>query len=154
MAGSGDQLSIPVLTRARILIVEARYHAHINDMLLAGVRRMLERARVNRVEHVVVPGALEIPAAIALAPKSYDGFVAIGVVIRGETTHYDTVAYESSRGITDLAVRDQRLIGNGILTVENEQQAIVRADPAQMDKGGGAALAALHLIALRDRFRG
>ncbi|HWL67921.1 MAG TPA: 6,7-dimethyl-8-ribityllumazine synthase [Geminicoccus sp.] len=154
MAGSGDQLSIPVLTRARILIVEARYHAHINDMLLAGVRRMLERARVNRVEHVVVPGALEIPAAIALAPKSYDGFVAIGVVIRGETTHYDTVAYESSRGITDLAVREQRLIGNGILTVENEQQAIVRADPAQMDKGGGAALAALHLIALRDRFRG
>ncbi|WP_159714440.1 6,7-dimethyl-8-ribityllumazine synthase [Geminicoccus flavidas] len=154
MAGSGDQLSIPVLARARILIVEARYHAHINDMLLAGVRRMLERARVNRVEHVVVPGALEIPAAIALAPKSYDGFVAIGVVIRGETTHYDTVAYESSRGITDLAVREQRLIGNGILTVENEQQAIVRADPAQMDKGGGAALAALHLIALRDRFRG
>ncbi|WP_191061244.1 6,7-dimethyl-8-ribityllumazine synthase [Geminicoccus harenae] len=154
MAGSGDQLSIPVLTRARILIVEARYHAHINDMLLAGVRRMLERARVNRVEHVVVPGALEIPAAIALAPKSYDGFVAIGVVIRGETTHYDTVAYESSRGITDLAVREQRLIGNGILTVENEQQALERADPARMDKGGGAALAALHLIALRDRFRG
>jgi 6,7-dimethyl-8-ribityllumazine synthase len=154
MAGSGDQLSIPVLTRARILIVEARYHAHINDMLLAGVRRMLERARVNRVEHAVVPGALEIPAAIALAPKSYDGFVALGVVIRGETTHYDTVAYESSRGITDLAVREQRLIGNGILTVENEQQALERADPARMDKGGGAALAALHLIALRDRFRG
>jgi 6,7-dimethyl-8-ribityllumazine synthase len=154
MAGSGDPLAIPTLMRARILIVEARYHAHINDMLLAGTRRMLERARVNRVDHVVVPGALEIPPAIAIAPKSYDGFVALGVVIRGETTHYDTVAYESSRGITELAVRDHRLVGNGILTIENEQQAIVRADPAQMDKGGGAALAVLHLIALRDKFRG
>lgn len=154
MAGSGDLLAIPKLARARILIVEARYHASINDMLLAGTRRMLERARVHRVEHVVVPGALEIPPAIAISPKSYDGFVALGVIIRGETTHYDTVAYESSRGITELAIRDHRLIGNGILTVENEQQAIARADPTQMDKGGGAALAALHLIALRDRFRG
>jgi 6,7-dimethyl-8-ribityllumazine synthase len=154
MAGSGDQLGIPILTRARVLIVEARYYAEINDMLVAGARRMLEKARVNRIDHVVVPGALEIPAAIALAPKSYDGFVALGVIIRGETTHYDTVAYESSRGITELAIRENRLVGNGILTVENEQQAIVRADPAQLDKGGGAALAALHLIALRDKFRG
>ena len=154
MAGSGESLAIPTLVRARLLIVEARYHTKINDLLIAGARRMLERARVNRVDHVVVPGALEIPPAIALAPKSYDGFVAIGVVIRGETTHYDTVAYESSRGITELAIREHRLIGNGILTVETEQQAVERADPARMDKGGGAALAALHLIGLRDMFRG
>src|SRR3954466_13135048 len=102
MAGSGDPLAIPTLMRARILIVEARYHTHINDMLLAGARRMLDRARVNRVDHVVVPGALEIPPAIAIATKSYDGFGALGVVSPAETTHYDTVAYESSRGITQL----------------------------------------------------
>ena len=153
MAGQGDQLDIPHLPRARILVVEARYHRHINDLLVAGTRRMLERARVNRVDHVIVPGALEIPPAIAIAPRSYDAFVALGVVIRGETTHYDTVANESSRGIMDLGIRDARLIGNGILTVENEDQALERADPAQLDKGGGAARAALQLVVLRDLFQ-
>ena len=96
---------------------------------------------------------VRMKSAIAIAPRSYDAFVALGGVIRGETTHYDTVANESSRGIMDLGIRDARLIGNGILTVENEDQALERADPAQLDKGGGAALAALQLVVLRDLFQ-
>ena len=100
-----------------------------------------------------MPGALEIPAAIALADQSgaYDGYVAIGVVIRGETYHFEIVAGESARGIMALTI-DGLAIGNGILTVENEAQAQVRADPAQKDKGGEAAKAALALLALKERF--
>ena len=137
---------------ADILIVEARFYAHLNDMLIAGARTALE-AKGHKVEVLTVPGALEIPGAIALAAEAdrYDGFVAIGVVIRGETYHFEIVAGESARAIMALTM-DGIAIGNGILTVENEAQALVRADPAQKDKGGEAAKAALALLALQDRF--
>lgn len=137
---------------ARFLIVEARFYAHLNDMLIAGAKAALKRAG-HEVEILTVPGALEIPGAIALAAESgeFDGFVAIGVVIRGETYHFEIVAGESARAIMALTM-DGIAIGNGILTVENEAQALVRADPAQKDKGGEAAMAALALHALQDRF--
>jgi 6,7-dimethyl-8-ribityllumazine synthase len=137
----------------RILIVEARFYAHLNDMLIAGARAALE-AVGHKVEVLTVPGALEIPGAIALAAESdqYEGFVAIGVVIRGETYHFEIVAGESARAIMALTM-DGIAIGNGILTVENEAQALVRADPAQKDKGGEAAKATLALMALQERFR-
>ena len=137
---------------ARFLIVEARFYDHLNDMLIAGARRALEAAG-HSVELLTVPGALEVPGAIALAAESgrFDGFVALGVVIRGETYHFEIVAGESARGIMALTM-DGLAIGNGILTTENEAQAIVRADPAQADKGGGAAEAAMALLALRERF--
>lgn len=137
---------------ARILIVEARYYAHLNDMLLAGARRAIEAAG-HEHETLTVPGALEIPGATALASESgeHDAFVALGVVIRGETYHFEIVAGESARGIMALTM-DGIAAGNGILTVENEAQAIVRADPEQGDKGGDAARAALALLAVRERF--
>jgi 6,7-dimethyl-8-ribityllumazine synthase len=137
---------------ARILIVEARFYAHLNDMLIAGARAAAEAAG-HEVEVLTVPGALEIPGAIALAAEAdlYDGFVAIGVVIRGETYHFEIVAGESARAIMALTM-DGIAIGNGILTVENEAQALVRADPAEKDKGGEAAKAALALMALQERF--
>ncbi|MFN9634347.1 MAG: 6,7-dimethyl-8-ribityllumazine synthase [Erythrobacteraceae bacterium] len=137
---------------ARILIVAARFYAHLNDMLVAGARAALEAAGLE-VEVLTVPGALEIPGAIALAAEAglYDGFVAIGVVIRGETYHFEIVAGESARAIMALTM-DGIAIGNGILTVENEAQAMVRADPAQKDKGGEAVKATLALMALQDRF--
>ncbi len=137
---------------ARFLIVEARFYDHLNDMLVAGAKAVLTAAG-HEVEVLSVPGALEIPGAIALADASgdYDGYVAIGVVIRGETWHFEIVAGESARGIMALTL-DGLAIGNGILTVENEAQALVRADPAQKDKGGEAAKAALALLALKERF--
>jgi 6,7-dimethyl-8-ribityllumazine synthase len=137
---------------ADILIVEARFYAHLNDMLIAGARAALE-AEGHTVEVLTVPGALEIPGAIALAAEAdrYDAYVAIGVVIRGETYHFEIVAGESARAIMALTM-DGIAIGNGILTVENEAQALVRADPAQKDKGGEAAKAALALLVLQDRF--
>ena len=137
---------------ARFLIVEARFYDHLNDMLVAGARAALEQAG-HQVEVLTVPGALEVPGAIALASESgrYDGYVGIGVVIRGETYHFEIVAGESARGIMALTM-DGLAIGNGILTVENEAQALVRADPAQKDKGGEAARAAMVLLGLRDRF--
>jgi 6,7-dimethyl-8-ribityllumazine synthase len=135
---------------ARFLIVEARFYDHLNDKLIAGAKAALKG---HDVEVVTVPGALEIPGAIALADESerYDGYVAIGVVIRGETYHFEIVAGESARGIMALTM-DGVAIGNGILTVENEEQALVRADAAQKDKGGEAAKAALALLALKERF--
>lgn len=137
---------------AHFLIVEARFYEHLNDMLIAGARDALEQAG-HAVDILTVPGALELPGAIALAAESgrYDGFVAIGVVIRGETYHFEIVAGESARGIMALTM-DGIAIGNGILTVENEAQALVRADPSQKNKGGEAAEAALALLGLRDRF--
>jgi len=137
---------------AKFLIVEARFYAHLNDMLIAGARGALEAAG-HEVEVLTVPGALEIPGAIALAAEAdlYDGFVAIGVVIRGETYHFEIVAGESARAIMALTM-DGIAIGNGILTVENEAQALVRADPAQKDKGGEAAKAALALRDIASRF--
>ena len=137
---------------ARILIVEARFYAHLNDMLVAGAKAAIEAAG-HEADVLTVPGALEVPGAIALAAESgeYDGFVAIGVVIRGETYHFEIVAGESARAIMALTM-DGIPIGNGILTTENEAQALVRADPEQKNKGGEAAQAALELLKLTDRF--
>ena len=137
---------------AKILIVEARFYAHLNDMLLSGARAALETAGHSH-ETVTVPGALEVPGAIALAAESerFDAYVGLGVVIRGETWHFEIVAGESARALMALSL-DGLAIGNGILTVENEQQAIVRADPAHGNKGAGAAEAALVLLELRKRF--
>ncbi|MBX7502657.1 6,7-dimethyl-8-ribityllumazine synthase [Qipengyuania sp. YG27] len=137
---------------ARFLIVEARFYDHLNDMLVAGARAALV-AKGHEVEVLTVPGALEVPGAIALASESgqYDGYVGIGVVIRGETYHFEIVAGESARGIMALTM-DGMAIGNGILTVENEDQALVRADPKQKDKGGEAAQAAMALLALQEKF--
>ena len=137
---------------AKFLIVEARFYEHLNDQLIAGARAALKAAG-HKADVVTVPGALEIPAAIALADQdgSYDGYVAIGVVIRGETYHFEIVAGESARGIMALTM-DGLPIGNGILTVENEAQALVRADPARKDKGGEAAKAALALYELKKKW--
>jgi 6,7-dimethyl-8-ribityllumazine synthase len=135
---------------ARILIVEARFYAHLNDMLIAGARAAIEAAGHDH-ETITVPGALEIPGAIALAADHYDAFVAIGVVIRGETYHFEIVAGESARALMAMTL-DGVVIGNGILTTENEAQAIVRADPAQKDKGGEAAKAALAMLDLQRRY--
>ena len=137
---------------AKFLIVEARFYDHLNDMLIAGAKAAIKTAG-HQAEVITVPGALEIPGAIALADQAdmYDGYVAIGVVIRGETYHFEIVAGESARGIMALTM-DGVAIGNGILTVENEAQALVRADPAQKNKGGEAAEAAIALLKLRERF--
>ena len=137
---------------AKFLIVEARFYDHLNDMLVAGAKAAL-KAKGHEVEVITVPGALEIPGTIAMAAEAqqYDGFVAIGVVSRGETYHFEIVAGESARGIMALTM-DGIAIGNGILTVENEEQAIVRADPKQKDKGGEAAIAAMKLLELQNRF--
>ena len=135
---------------ARILIVEARFYADLNDRLLAGAKAALKG---HEVETITVPGALEIPAAIAFADgtDAYDAYVALGIVIRGETYHFEIVAGESARGIMALTL-DGLAIGNGILTVENDAQALARADAAQKDKGGEAARAALAMLALKERF--
>ena len=137
---------------ARILIVEARFYEHLNDLLLEGARAAIEEAGHGH-ETVTVPGALEIPAAIALAAETgrYDAFVALGVVIRGETFHFEIVALESARGLMALTL-DGLAIGNGILTVEDEAQALARARRTEKDKGGEAARAALAMLALRERF--
>jgi 6,7-dimethyl-8-ribityllumazine synthase len=137
---------------ARILIVEARFYEKLNDMLIAGARAVLQ-AEGHAVETLTVPGALEIPGAIALATESgqYDAFVAIGVVIRGETYHFEIVSNESARGLLALTL-DGITIGNGILTVENEAQALDRADPERKNKGGEAARAALAMLELQNRF--
>jgi 6,7-dimethyl-8-ribityllumazine synthase len=135
---------------AKILIVEARFYGHLADLLLAGARDAIEAEGHNH-ETVTVPGALEVPAAIALAAESFDAFVALGVVIRGETYHFEIVAGESARAIMALTL-DGLAIGNGILTVENEAQALARARPDEKDKGGEAAKAALAMLALKERF--
>ncbi len=137
---------------AHILIAEARFYAHLNDMLLAGAREAIEAAGHSH-ETITVPGALELPGAIALAAESgrFDAYVALGVVIRGETWHFEIVAGESARGLMALTM-DGLAVGNGILTVENEAQAIVRANPQHANKGGGAAEAALALMELKRKF--
>ncbi|ETI65238.1 6,7-dimethyl-8-ribityllumazine synthase [Sphingobium sp. C100] len=136
---------------AKFLIVEARFYDHLNDLLIEGAKAALDEAG-HKYEVVTVPGALEIPGAIALAAETgrYDGFVAIGVVIRGETYHFEVVSNESARGLMALSM-DAIAIGNGILTVEDEAQALVRARPDQKDKGGEAAKAAIAMLALRER---
>lgn len=137
---------------ATVLLIEARFYPHLNDMLLAGARRAIEAAG-HKHEALTVPGALEIPGAIALAARSgrFCAFVGLGVVIRGETYHFEVVSNESARGIMDLTLQGYA-VGNGVLTVENESQAIVRCDPDQLDKGGGAANAALALFDLRQKY--
>ena len=137
-----------------ILIVEARFYDDLSDALLDGAKAVLDEAAAT-YEIVTVPGALEVPGAIAFAldaEAAYDGFVALGMVIRGETYHFELVCNESARGLTDLAVNRKAAIGNGIITVENIEQGWARADKARKDKGGGAAKAALAMVELRQRF--
>ena len=143
------------LKGARILVVEARYYEAIADTLLAGVRRALEEIGAS-FDVVTVPGALEIPTALAIAldaaaakRKSYDGAVALGCVIRGDTIHFEIVSEQSARGLMDVSIARKIPIGNAILTVNNEDQAKVRASLDQGDKGGEAARAALTLVRLK-----
>lgn len=145
---------------ARALIVEARFYDDLADALLAGARAALDGAGVES-DVVTVPGALEIPAALTIAldaaersGRAYDAAVALGCVIRGETGHYDIVAGESARALMDLSVRRALPLGNGILTVENEAQAWARARVSEMNKGGGAAEAALSVLRLKRRLAG
>ena len=137
---------------ATVLLAEARFYPHLNDMLLDGARRAIEAAGHSH-ETLTVPGALELPGAIALAARSgrFCAFVALGIVMRGETYHFEVVSNESARGLMQLTLQGYA-IGNGVLTVEDEAQAIARADPAQGDKGGGAARAALALFDLREKY--
>ena len=137
---------------AKFLIVEARFYDHLNDMLLDGARTALDDAG-HKHDTITVPGALEVPGAIAMAAESgrYDGFVALGAVIRGETYHFEIVSNESARGIMALTM-DSIAIGNGILTVENEAQALARASRHDKDKGGEAAKAAIAMLELSARF--
>ena len=142
----------------KVLIVEARYYADISDALLASATGVLKTANVD-FQVITVPGALEIPGAIAMANAAghaagpaYDGYIALGCVIRGETTHYEIVSNESARGLMDLSVHQRLAIGNGILTVENEDQAWARTKADRVeDKGANAAKAALAMIALRQQ---
>lgn len=147
--------------KVRVLIVEGRFYSDLSDALLEGARSVLD-AHGAEYDVVSVPGALEIPAVIALAEESghrpmgvrYDGYVALGVIIRGETYHFEIVAGESARGLVDLAIGRKLAIGNGILTVETEEQAWARARSSEGDKGGGAARACLDVIGLRGQFLG
>lgn len=148
---------MPKETAPHILIVEARFYDDMADALLEGATFALEEAGAT-YDVVTVPGALEIPAAIAMAldgadndGTQYDGFVALGMVIRGETYHFDIVSNESSRALMDLAVSESLAIGNGILTVENDEQAWARARRTDKDKGGFAARAALTMIELKKK---
>jgi 6,7-dimethyl-8-ribityllumazine synthase len=155
MAGQETHHILPLPEFAgpvKVLIVVAPYYKDIADDLVAGATAILEQAGATW-DIVEVPGALEIPAAIGLAHRmsNFDAYVALGCVIRGETTHYDTVCNDSSRGLMLLGLQGCCL-GNGILTVENRAQAVVRADPKDQDKGGGAAAAALHLVALARKW--
>ncbi len=150
-----EQSRDATLEGARVLVVEGRYYEAIADALLAGATRALERAKVEWAV-VTVPGALEVPQAVALAldaaqrrRRRFDGVVALGCVIRGETSHYDIVAGESARALMDIAVSRRVPVGNGILTVDKEAQARARARPEGEDKGGVAARAALTLIRLQ-----
>ena len=136
------------------LIVQSRFYSEIAEAQLAGARSALSAVGASH-ELISVPGALEIPVAIAMAAMSqqhFDGYVALGCVVRGKTSHYETVCSESARGLMDLAIAENLAIGNGILTVEDEAQAWERADVARKDKGGDAARAAISLATLRKRF--
>ena len=148
-------LPLPVFDKpVKLLIVVAPYYKDIADNLVAGARAVAAACGAE-VDLIEVPGALEVPSAIAMAERlaEFDGYVALGCIIRGETTHYDTVCNDSSRALSLLGLQGA-CIGNGILTVENRAQAEVRADPAGQNKGGGAAAAALHLVALSRKWAG
>ena len=155
MAANEDHYTLPLPTfdkPVRLLIVVAPYYRDIADQLIAGAKGIAEQCRAE-VEVIEVPGALEVPTAIAMAERlaKFDGYVALGCIIRGETTHYDTVCNDSSRALSLLGLQGA-CVGNGILTVENRGQAEVRADALGQNKGGGAAAAALHLVALSRRW--
>ncbi|HAE49671.1 MAG: 6,7-dimethyl-8-ribityllumazine synthase [Tistrella sp.] len=138
----------------RILIVEARFYEDIADALVDGAMGVLEAAGAQ-VERLAVPGAFEIPAAIRFALDSgrYDGFVALGCVIRGDTTHYDYVCGESARGLNQLAIDRKACIGYGILTVENREQAWARARADRANKGADVASACLRMIEIKRQFQ-
>jgi 6,7-dimethyl-8-ribityllumazine synthase len=138
------------MSELKVLIVEARFYDHLADLLLQGAQAALKKAGAE-VDVITVRGALEVPGAIAMAGEHYDAFVALGVIIRGETYHFDVVANESARGILSLTM-EGLCIGNGILTVENEAQALRRARKDELDKGGAAAEAALALLKVKERF--
>lgn len=145
---------------ARLLVVEARFYDDIADALLAGAKAAIEKAGAS-FERLTVPGSLEVPAAIAIAldaaeraGKPYDGVVALGCVIRGDTIHFEIVSHESARGLMDLSVARKLPLGNGIVTVDTEHQAWERARPEEADKGGDAARAALAMIALKRSLAG
>ena len=157
MAGSETHYTLPRPAfdkPVKLLIVVAPYYRDIADDLIAGAKAEIE-AVGGSWDLVEVPGALEVPTALAMADRmsNFDGYVALGCVIRGETTHYDTVCNDSSRALQLLGLQGL-CIGNGILTVENRDQAVVRADPDAQNKGGGAAAAALHLVALGRKWGG
>lgn len=153
----GNAFSLPS-KKAHILIIEARFYDDLSDALLDGAKAALDAAKAT-YDVVTVPGALEVPAVISMAldgaangGTTYDGYVALGTVIRGDTYHFDIVANESSRALMDLSVNESLAIGNGILTTENDEQAWLRARRTEGDKGGFAARAALTMIALREKF--
>ncbi len=138
----------------KVLIIEARYYKHINDLLLDGVKETLNKAGAT-FDVLTVPGALEIPAALKLSlGLGYDAYVVMGCIIRGETSHYDIVCNESARGVYEMVLDYDLALGNAILTVENEAQAIARADKTQKNKGGDAAGAALRLLEIKTAVRG
>ena len=143
---------IEFITKPHVLILEARFYSQISDMLATGAIAVLSGHRLS-YERMTVPGALEIPAALSLANENgkYDAYIVLGCVIRGHTYHFEVVCNESARGINNLATEYGLAVGNGILTVENEEQANVRADPQDKDKGGDAAHAALQLYALGEQ---
>ena len=152
-----EKKSAPVLKFAKpphVAIVEARFYDHLNDLMLDGAKAALEKSGAT-FEIITVPGAMEIPAAVQFLSqrktgKPFDAFIALGCVIRGATSHYDIVCTESTRGLTDVALKHNLAVGNCILTIENEAQALERADKNQMDKAGGAALAALMMLQLKQ----
>lgn len=150
-----DKSPAPKMPGAKILLVVSPYYRGVADMMQRGAEAMAAQAEAT-LDRIFVPGAFEIPAAIAHAAKAnqYDGFAALGCVVRGETSHYDYVCGESARALMDLSTIDGVPIGYGILTVENLEQAEVRADPARGDKGGEAVKAALSMVAIKRRFAG
>jgi 6,7-dimethyl-8-ribityllumazine synthase len=150
-----EKTPVPKLPGARLLLVVSPYYRAIADHMQRGAEAVAAEAEAT-LDRIFVPGTFEIPAAISHAAKSnaYNGFVALGCVVRGETSHYDYVCGESARGLMHLSTVDGLAIGYGILTVENLEQAEVRADPARGDKGGEAVKAALAMIAIKRRFAG
>lgn len=144
--------------KPHIMIVESRFYDHLADLLMQGAIAAAESAGAS-YERFAVAGALEIPGALRqgslrMMGRRFDAYVALGCVLRGETSHYDTVCNESARGLMDLTVAHGLAVGNGILTCENYDQATVRADPAQKDKGGGAVKAALSLLQIKQLMQG
>lgn len=150
--GRPTSRTIPKL-KGKVLILEARFHEPITEMMVKGAIAVLEQSGI-KYERLSVPGSFEIPAAIKFAMNMYDGFVALGCVIRGATSHFEYVCAESARGLMALTMEHNMAIGYGVLTCDTEAQAIERADPKQLDKGGDAAAACLRMIELKCRFLG